>query len=416
MTDIQGTAISNLHLALADSSFVKHRGEEKCKGDLGSSCSIVEALLVTRRGSMEPGSSGINHGNLKRKLDGILNAFKCEDGYASVVIAAVTNGMQEDDFADLEIQNEIMKIIKGARFLMKGKKVSANLYQWKEEIMQEAEASVASHSPSHRVAVSWHQKLGHMSEQGMKILVERKLIPGLTKVSLHFCEYYVMSKKHRLKFKTSNYRSVYVLELVHSDVWLAPVQSLGGAKYFVSFIDDYSRRCWVYPIKKTFDVFEVFKVYKARVELDSGKKIKCLRTDNREWIGRADEQNLIRKSKSNVGNCKRGKIILGGSSKYRVLCDKSFTFNCSRVEDTDGNVDGKAGYAGEVKRYRLWDPTAHKVVINRDVVFMEDEIQENKEGDSTTRETISIQIEKEFQSNDSFKAVPHHEVNETDES
>ncbi|GJW04001.1 gag-pol polyprotein [Tanacetum coccineum] len=39
-------------------------------------------------------------------------------------------------------------------------------------------------------------------------------------------------------------------------------------------------RCWVYLIKKKSDVFEVFKVYKARVELDSGKKIKCLRTDN----------------------------------------------------------------------------------------------------------------------------------------
>ena len=48
----------------------------------------------------------------------------------------------------------------------------------------------------------------------------------------------------------------------------------------VTFIDDYSRRCWVYPIKRKSDVFEVFKAFKARVELDSGKKIKCLRTDN----------------------------------------------------------------------------------------------------------------------------------------
>ncbi|KAH9753878.1 Integrase catalytic domain-containing protein [Citrus sinensis] len=38
--------------------------------------------------------------------------------------------------------------------------------------------------------------------------------------------------------------------------------------------------CWVYPIKKKLDVFLVFKEYKARVELESSKKIKCLRTDN----------------------------------------------------------------------------------------------------------------------------------------
>ncbi|GKG09715.1 gag-pol polyprotein, partial [Tanacetum coccineum] len=75
--------------------------------------------------------------------------------------------------------------------------------------------------------VTWHQKLGHMSEEGMKILVERKLLrPGLTKVSLTFCKHYVISKHHRLKIKTSNSRSVYVLELVHSYVWQALVLSM----------------------------------------------------------------------------------------------------------------------------------------------------------------------------------------------
>ncbi|GJW36959.1 gag-pol polyprotein [Tanacetum coccineum] len=135
-------------------------------------------------------------------------------------------GQLDDLGCKVEIQNKIMKIIKGALVLMRGEKVAANLYQLKGEIMEEAEASVASHSPSHRVAVTWHQKLGHMSEQGMKILVERKLLPGLTKVSLPFCEHCVISKQHRLKFKTSNSRSVYVLELVHFDVWQALVLSM----------------------------------------------------------------------------------------------------------------------------------------------------------------------------------------------
>ena len=55
---------------------------------------------------------------------------------------------------------------------------------------------------------------------------------------------------------------------------------MGGAKYMVTFIDDYFKRCWVYPIKKTSDVFPMFKKFKVRVELESGKRIKCLRTDN----------------------------------------------------------------------------------------------------------------------------------------
>ena len=49
--------------------------------------------------------------------------------------------------------------------------------------------------------------------------------------------------------------------------------SIGGVKYLETFIDDYSRRCWVYPIKKTSDVFLVFKQYKAWVELEYGKMI-----------------------------------------------------------------------------------------------------------------------------------------------
>ena len=47
---------------------------------------------------------------------------------------------------------------------------------------------------------------------------------------------------------------------------------MGGAKYMVTFIDDYFRRYWVYPIKKKSDVFTVFKEYKAQVELDMVKR------------------------------------------------------------------------------------------------------------------------------------------------
>jgi transposase InsO family protein len=127
----------------------------------------------------------------------------------------------------------------------------------------------------------WHQKLGHMSEKGLKILSDQKLLPGLTKATLPFCEHCVTSKQHRLKFGISTTKSKCILDLIHSDVWQAPVISLSGARYFVSFIDDFSRRCWVYPIRRKADVLAASKTFKARVELKSEKKIKCLRTDNR---------------------------------------------------------------------------------------------------------------------------------------
>nr|XP_048330564.1 uncharacterized mitochondrial protein AtMg00300-like [Ziziphus jujuba var. spinosa] len=141
------------------------------------------------------------------------------------------------------IQDGIMKIVKGALVVMKAEKIAANLCMLKGETLQEGEASTASASSPEESTMMWYRKLGHMSERGLKILAEQKLLPGLKKVSLPFCERCVISKQYRLKFSSSNARSKAILEFIHSDVWQAPVLSLGGARYFVSFIDDYSKRC-----------------------------------------------------------------------------------------------------------------------------------------------------------------------------
>ena len=50
--------------------------------------------------------------------------------------------------------------------------------------------------------------------------------------------------------------------------------------YIVSFIDDYSRKTWVYFLKSKDEVFGKFKEFKALVENLSDKKIKILRSDN----------------------------------------------------------------------------------------------------------------------------------------
>ena len=55
---------------------------------------------------------------------------------------------------------------------------------------------------------------------------------------------------------------------------------LSGYVYYASFIDDYSRKTWIYFVKKNDEVFEKFKEFKALVENLSKKKIKTLRFDN----------------------------------------------------------------------------------------------------------------------------------------
>ena len=71
------------------------------------------------------------------------------------------------------------------------------------------------------------------------------------------------------------------LELVHTDV-CGPMRtpSLENSKYFILFIDDYSRMTWVYFLKERSEVFKIFNTFKSHVEKESGHQIKCVRSDN----------------------------------------------------------------------------------------------------------------------------------------
>ena len=84
------------------------------------------------------------------------------------------------------------------------------------ETHHDVKASIESSSPSEEKTMTWHQKLGHMLKKGLKILSNKKLLHGLTKVTVPFCEHCVISKQHRLKFGTSTSKSKCILELIHS--------------------------------------------------------------------------------------------------------------------------------------------------------------------------------------------------------
>lgn len=103
-------------------------------------------------------------------------------------------------------------------------------------------------------------------------------------------------KIHQLPFNSSTRREKEVLGLVHSDI-CGPFNttSLGGAKYFVTFIDDKSRYIQIATLKNRSEVLNAFKVYKPQVEKLMEKKIKKLRTDNgREYL--SHEFNVFLKS------------------------------------------------------------------------------------------------------------------------
>ena len=100
-----------------------------------------------------------------------------------------------------------------------------------------------------------------MHESRLKKCVQNELVQWIdieTMTELSFCEGCLAGKMCRKPFPTlGEIRSTRKLQLVHSDV-CSPMQtqSIGGAKYFVAFIDDYTRCCAVYFMKHKSEVLE----------------------------------------------------------------------------------------------------------------------------------------------------------------
>ena len=135
----------------------------------------------------------------------------------------------------------------------------------------------------------WHRRLGHMSESGMKILSRLGYVPGFNFSDMSVCEHCLYGKQTMSPHKRGSLRKAEPLQLVHSDVCgPMPVVSMGGAQYFVTFIDDFSRKVWVYSLKRKDQVLSVFQRFVTLVETQTDKKVKCLRSDNGgEYVSKA---------------------------------------------------------------------------------------------------------------------------------
>ena len=130
----------------------------------------------------------------------------------------------------------------------------------------------------------WHKRLGHYHLQGMRRMMQYGAVRGLPNIPITNspCSSCISGKQSRKSIpKTKSTMSTSLLQLVYSDVaGLFRVRSLGGVRYFLIFIDDYSKRTWVYLLSSKDQVLEKFKIFHQEVEHISGKKIDTLRSDN----------------------------------------------------------------------------------------------------------------------------------------
>ena len=129
----------------------------------------------------------------------------------------------------------------------------------------------------------WHKHIGHVNIQRLKSMQTKSIVTGLPKFRVDgmqkVCEACQMGKQARHAFPCNAEVSNRALEVIHSDVWTTKVASLGGCHYYVSFIDDHTRKVWVYFMKHKSEVFSHFKAFKAMVEKEKGMQIKVLRFD-----------------------------------------------------------------------------------------------------------------------------------------
>lgn len=352
-------------------------------------------------------------------------------------------GQLDDDGYDIKFGGGAWKIVKGAMVVAQGLK-KGTLYM--TDIKHGSIGVAAAHSD----AELWHCRLGHMSEKGMKHLCSKGKLPGLKTVDMDLCEDCVFGKQKRVSFaKGGRTLKEHKLELVHSDLWgPAPVTSLGGASYYMTFIDDATRKLWVYFLKQKSEAFEVFKKWRARVETETGLRVKCLRSDNGGEYELAEfkkycADNGIRMEKTVRGTPQQNGVAerMNRTLNERARCmrlkcglPKMFwaeavntaaflinrgpsvalekgipeeawrgkevnlsylkVFGCVSYVHIDATarskLDAKSvkctfiGYGGDDYGYRFWDDQNRVVIRSRDVVFNEQVLYKDRLGASNT--------------------------------
>jgi hypothetical protein len=108
------------------------------------------------------------------------------------------------------------------------------------------------------VAWLWHRRLGHVNMRTLQSLHKGNHILGLTDLTFakdHVCRACIEGKMHELPHPSKTIiSSKRVIELLHMDLFGPPTHaSIGGKKYCLVIVDDYSRYTWVYFLKHKYE-------------------------------------------------------------------------------------------------------------------------------------------------------------------
>ncbi|GFU47878.1 retrovirus-related Pol polyprotein from transposon TNT 1-94 [Trichonephila clavipes] len=194
---------------------------------------------------------------------------------------------KEEDFRVVKIEAELI--------------LEANRLQLMEQDLEKAENAYLSSFTSKKsktlpgVTTAAH---GNVNNDYLVKTSKNDSVKGLPRLTDHgetHCIPCKLEKSKRVSFKkTGAVRSKRSLQLFHMDLCgPIPTESQGGNKYFLSIIDDYSRKVTVFPIRNKSDVFHTFIRFQKRAERFLSKKVIAVRTDGGLEFCNKDMDNFL---------------------------------------------------------------------------------------------------------------------------
>ncbi|KAG7565206.1 Integrase catalytic core [Arabidopsis suecica] len=153
------------------------------------------------------------------------------------------------------------------------------LYEWPVNAPQATALLTTSNSKT--TLASWHSRLGHPSPPILSSVISSFSLPVSSISSKHLvCTNCHINKSHKVSFSDTSIVSTKPLHYLFSDVWTSPIMSIDNSKYYLIFVDHFTRYTWFYPLKQKSQVKEVFIAFKALVENHFNTRIDTLFSDN----------------------------------------------------------------------------------------------------------------------------------------
>ncbi|KAE8692180.1 putative ROP-interactive CRIB motif-containing protein 6 [Hibiscus syriacus] len=308
----------------------------------------------------------------------------------------ISLGALESKGSVVTMRDGVLKVTYGALVMMKGIKKN-NLYYYQGSTIIGAVAA-ASGGDDLDATQLWHMRLGHAGEKSLQIMAKKGLLKGAKACKLNFCEHCVLGKQKRVKFGTTIHNTKGIVDYIHSDVWgPSKTSSLGGNHYFVTFVDDFSRRVWVYLMKSKDEVLQIFLKWKNMIENQTGRKIKRLRTNNGgeyksdPFFYVCHEYGIVRHFTVRHTPQQNGVA----ERMNRTLLEKVQSIGGKTLLELDPRAK-KALFMGithGVKGFRLWCLDTKKIICSRDVTFDESALVKKVTSEAVQTSSTPQQVE-----------------------